>query len=157
MKNSFVLLYIVFTFLGCQYLEKHVPSKDELLNKELNKINWSQVDEPPFVLACDTIVSKTLRKQCFFDFVTQSIQEKLTVDSIKVLYPKLDTLKLKVTVFNDAQLLFESQLSNTQNTHNPRKIDSLLRIHLSSFPPIEPAIKRGVKVKSEFIIPVVLN
>jgi hypothetical protein len=76
----------------------------------------------------------------------------LSPDSIRVLYPKIDTLELKIEISTDAQLKFITQKA-TENY----KIDSLLQIHLANFPAVEPAIKRGIKVKSEFILPVILN
>ena len=65
MKNiQFLLLVLVFQ--SCQYFEKNVPKKEDLLQQELKKINWDEVDEFPSVLQCDSINDKIERKQCFF-------------------------------------------------------------------------------------------
>ena len=42
----------------------------ELLQQELKKINWTQVDEFPSTATCDSIKDAATRKQCFFDFLT---------------------------------------------------------------------------------------
>jgi hypothetical protein len=152
MKNIISILFVILFFQSCQYFEKNVPNKDELLKKELEKVNWNQVDELPNVSLCDSLADKELKKACFFNFLSQTIKEKLSPDSIRTLYPKIDILELKIEISADAQLKF-----NTQKTEENYKIDSLLQIHLADFPMVEPAIKRGIKVKSEFILPVILN
>ena len=152
MKNSFLILFLFIIFQSCQYFEKNVPAKDYLVKKELSKINWNQVDEFPSATQCDSIIDKEERKNCFFSFLTQTIQQKLSVDSIRKLYPKIDSLSLKITVLPNSNLIFESQ-----DTLNAKKIDSLMWLHFNNFPTVEPAIKRGIKVKTQFILPVVLK
>jgi hypothetical protein len=156
MKNSIKTLFLVFLFQGCQYFEKKVPKKEDLLNKELSKINWSQVDEFPTVIQCDSITSKEQRKQCFFEYLTQGIQQKLTFDASN-LYSNIDTLNVKVTVLTDATLQFKPIFPKDSATYNTIKIDSILQSRLANFPLVEPAIKRGVKVKTEFILPIILK
>ncbi|MBC7606318.1 MAG: hypothetical protein H7199_05100, partial [Burkholderiales bacterium] len=79
-------------FSSCQYFDKQVPSKEQLLNEQLKSINWKVVDEFPSVANCDSIADKTQKQQCFFEFLTQLIQQKLSADTLSVLYPTLDTI-----------------------------------------------------------------
>ena len=41
--------------------------------------------------------------------------------------------------------------------YDKEKIDSLLRARLNNFPAVEPAQKEGVPVKSQFVLPVIIN
>lgn len=157
MKKSITLLFILICFQSCQYFEKNVPNKDELLQEELQKVNWAEVDEFPSTNICDSIEDKEARKQCFFDYLTQTIQEKLATDTLQILYPNLDTIQVKVTVYPDAKLKFEPYFPKDNMTYDTDKIDSIMQTKLADFPIIEPAIKRGVKVKSQFVIPVILK
>lgn len=156
MKRFF--LFLVFIFLNsCQYFEKQVPSEKELLQKELKSINWKEVDEYPSVSDCEKINDKSERQQCFFETMAQLIQEKLDIDTLSVLYPELDTIEVKVTVFPDATINFEPQFPKDSVNYDRIKIDSILRARLVDFPKINPAIKRGIPVKSQFILPVILK
>ena len=76
-----------------------MPSEKELLQKELKAINWKEVDEYPSVVDCEKIEDKNQRKQCFFEVLTQLIQEKLNIDTLSVLYPELDTIEVKLLFF----------------------------------------------------------
>ncbi|MGM8361600.1 hypothetical protein ACSV4D_06775 [Flavobacterium sp. ARAG 55.4] len=151
----FFLLFIIVT--SCQYFEKQVPSEKELLQKELKAINWKEVDEYPSFADCDKLEDKIQRKQCFFEYLTQLIQEKLQVDTLSVLYPELDTIEVKVTVFPDSRMQFEPQFPKDSAAYDTIKIDSILHVKLVDFPKVNPAIKQGIPVKTQFILPVIIK
>lgn len=134
-----------------------MPSEKELLQKELKAINWKEVDEYPSVVDCEKIEDKSQRQQCFFEIFTQLIQEKLSVDTLSVLYPELDTIEVKVTVFPNATMQFEPQFPKDSVAYDTIKIDSILKARLVDFPKINPAVKRGIPVKTQFILPVILK
>ncbi|MFE3872687.1 hypothetical protein ACFX5F_15810 [Flavobacterium sp. ZS1P70] len=156
MKQLYFLLVFVF-FNSCQYFDKQVPSEKELLQKELKNINWKEVDEYPSVVDCEKIENKTQRQQCFFEVLTQLIQEKLCADTLAVLYPELDTIEVKVTVFPNSTIKFEPQFPKDSVAYDKVKIDSILQARLVDFPKVNPAIKRGIPVKTQFILPVILK
>lgn len=134
-----------------------MPSEKDLLQKELKAINWKQVDEYPSVADCENIDNKVQRQQCFFEVLTQLIQQKLSVDTLSVLYPKLDTIEVKVTIFPNAIMQFEPQFPKDSVAYDRIKIDSILKARLVDFPKVNPAIKRGVPVKTQFILPVIIK
>lgn len=134
-----------------------MPSEKDLLQKELKAINWKQVDEYPSVADCENIDNKVQRQQCFFEVLTQLIQQKLSIDTLSVLYPKLDTIEVKVTIFPNAIMQFEPQFPKDSVAYDRIKIDSILKARLVDFPKVNPAIKRGVPVKTQFILPVIIK
>ena len=154
-QYSFFLVFILFN--SCQYFDKQVPSEKELLQKELKAINWKEVDEYPSVVDCDKIEDKKQRQNCFFEVLTQLIQEKLCNDTLAMLYPELDTIEVKVTVFPNSTMQFEPQFPKDSVAYDTVKIDSILKARLVDFPKINPAIKRGLPVKTQFILPVILK
>ncbi|WP_317236313.1 MULTISPECIES: hypothetical protein [Flavobacterium] len=157
MQKYRIVLFLALIVTSCQLFDKKVPDKDELLQEELEKINWKEVDQFPTAFSCDSIMDKELQKQCFFENIIQSIQERISADTLQILYPEIDTIDVKVTINPDATLKFEIQKPNDSISYDIKVIDSILQVRLSDFPPIEPAIKRGIKVKSQFILPVVIN
>jgi hypothetical protein len=154
-QYSLFLAFILFN--SCQYFDKQVPSEKELLQKELKSINWKEVDEYPSVVDCEKIEDKKQRQQCFFEILTQLIQEKLCNDTLAMLYPELDTIEVKVTIFPNATMKFEPQFPKDSVAYDTIKIDSILKARLVDFPKINPAIKRGIPVKTQFILPVILK
>jgi hypothetical protein len=156
MKKALALLFLIF-ISSCQYFGGEVPSKKELLDKELNAINWNEVDEFPSFSECDKIKDERMQKQCFFEFLAQTIQEKLTSDTLANLYPELDTIEVKVTVFPNSTMKFEPQFPKDSTAYDTIKIDSILKSRLVNFPKVNPATKRGLPVKTQFILPVIIK
>ena len=146
-----IALFLVSLCFSCQYFEKKVPNEKELLEKQLKEINWNEVDEYPSVADCEKLTDETQRKQCFFEFLTTTIQQKLAVDTLSTLFPKLDTIEVKVTVFPNSTMEFEPQFPKDSVAYDTIKIDSILRIRLVNFPKVNPAIKRGIPVKTKFV------
>ena len=128
-----------------------------MLQEELKKINWTEVDSYPSISGCDTILDKEAQKACFFSNLSRVIQEKISSDTVQMLRPAIDTVDVKVTVNVDATLQFEVQEPNDSVKYNFKRIDSILQNKLSDFPYVEPAIKRGIKVKTQFVIPVIIK
>ena len=158
MRKIILILFLSpLFFSSCQYFDKRVPSEKELLQKELNAINWKEVDEFPSITDCEKIENKILRQQCFFEYMTQLIQQKLSVDTLSILYPELDTIEVKVTIFPNATMQFEPQFPKDSVAYDTIKIDSILKARLVDFPKVNPAIKRGIPVKTQFILPVILK
>ena len=152
MKRILPFIFLLSMY-SCQYFEKNIPNKDELLNQEIKKIDWEKVDEFPNLAVCDSLGDKEAKKQSFFEMLTRSLEEKLSNDDMKKQFPNLDTLRLKVTVLPDYTVEFSAQ--NTWE--NIVKLDSVIKSKAVDLPIIEPAIKRGIKVKSEFIVPVIIK
>ncbi|WP_339920484.1 hypothetical protein [uncultured Flavobacterium sp.] len=151
----FILVFLLFN--SCQYFEKQVPSEKELLQKELKAINWKEVDEYPSFVDCDNLDNKSKRELCFFEYLTELIQQKLSSDTLSILYPELDTIEVKVTIFPNAKMKFEPQFPRDSVAYDTIKIDSILHARLVDFPKVNPAIKRGIPVKTQFILPVILK
>jgi hypothetical protein len=156
MRKIIPILFLPLIFISCQYFDKK-PSKEELLEKELKTINWNEVDEFPSVADCESLQDKAQQKSCFFDYLTQQIQTRLSIDTLSILYPQLDTIEVKVTVFPDSTLQFEPQFPKDSIAYDTIRIDSILHARLVDFPKVNPAIKRGIPVKSQFILPVILK
>jgi hypothetical protein len=151
------LLYILpFFAASCQYIDR-VPSEEQLLRDQLKTINWKQVDQYPSVADCESLDDKNQQRQCFFDFLTAQIQQKLPADTLARFYPNRDTIEVKITIFPDSSLKFEPQFPRDSVAYDTIRIDSILRARLVGFPKINPAIKRGIPVKSQFVLPVMLK
>lgn len=157
MRKLFPILFLLPLLFGaCQYIDKQVPSEEALLKKELEAINWNEVDEFPSVVSCDSVTDKEQKKLCFFQYLTELIQMKLSSDTLAVQFPQLDTIDVKVTVLPNATLEFEPQLTDSISG-NRTEIDSIIKARLVDFPEIHPALKRGIPVTTQFVLPVILN
>jgi hypothetical protein len=148
------VVFVLLFFCSCQYFEKPIPNEKELLDKQLKEINWNKVDQYPSVAFCDSVANDTLKKQCFFEFLSTTIQQKLNADTpFKFLYPKLDSINIKVTVLPNSTVQFEPQFPS-DSIPDATKRDSIFQAKLLDFPAVNPGKKRGISVKTQFILPI---
>jgi hypothetical protein len=150
--KKYSTVFILFLCVSCQFIDKQIPSEEELLKKEIQTIDWKKVDEFPTIITCDSVFDKTLNQECFIKTLSALIQQKLDTDKPKIQYTKLDTITVLVSVLPNATLQFE-----TKQKDDNEKIDSILKAKLVDFPIIKPAIKRGIPVKTQFTLPVILK
>ncbi len=152
---------IAFTLLmaacSCKEITGEVPVKAELLKEELRSIDWKQVDEYPSIAECDRQESKEQRRLCFFQVLTAAIQDKLNADTLPLRHPQLDTIKVKVTIYPDARMQFESIVPSDTLSPKSIRVDSILQARITDFPKVTPALKRGIPVRTQFILPVVVS
>jgi hypothetical protein len=156
--NQLIIICIFFFCASsCQFFEKQLPNEEQLLEKELSEINWKEVDEYPSVGGCDQLSDPNLRKQCFFDFISSTIQQKISTDTLAILYPKRDTIFVEVTIHPNTTVSFKPKFPIDSLAFDTIKIDSILTTKLADFPKVNPAIKRGIPVKTQFILPVIIK
>jgi hypothetical protein len=156
--SKFHSVFFLFLFLvSCHYFEKPIPSEEELFQKRIKEIDWNEVTNYPSVAECDSILDKEEQKACFFDFLSKIIHQKMVSDSLSIRAEIIDTIDVSVTIFPDATLSFEPIFKKDSVSYDKHKIDSLIKVRLTDFPKIEPALKEGIPVKTQFILPVILK
>lgn len=148
-------LLILSVLASCQFI-KTAPVFKNMVDDEVSKINWSEVDDLPTIEPCRIFRSRALKKECFFAIMSDSIYTKLLKDSNFSLYTKIDTVNLIVTITSENQLLFATKYPTGISDFEKKKVDSIIHKRLVSFPKVYPAIKRGLPVTSNFEIPLVL-
>ena len=77
--------FLLLSLSSCQFFEKQVPSEKELLEKQIKEINWKEVDQYPSIADCEKLTDPKQRKQCFFEFMASTIQQKLSIDTLKIM------------------------------------------------------------------------
>lgn len=155
MIKHYLIFAILLLLCSCQCFDSQVPDKADLLKKELESINWTQVDEYPSVEGCYSLSEQIARRDCFINYLIAAIQDRIASDTLAIRYPELDTINVKVTVMPDSTVTFEPQIG--ADVYKPKVIDSLIKSRLDNFPKVSPALKRGLPVKTQFNLPVILN
>lgn len=157
MRSSWIIFFFPFILTSCQWMSAQLPNEQELLEEELNKIDWTKVDTYPSVAACDSIFDETARKNCFFDYITVALEENFRMDTLRGTFTTLDTLNVLVTIQADAQVSLALYQVNDSLKQQLKSVDSLLLEKSKHFQTLSPATKRGVPVTSQFVLPLVLH
>ena len=146
---SFLILVIFCT--SCDKFP--FPKKNQLPVLD-TVINFNEVDFSPSFAVCDSLVEKDAKFACFRTNIHQKIGEELqkkvltikdSVDEIVIVHLLIDAKGiLKLEQIEASEVIME-QLPT---------LDSLLAISIQNIPKIYPAIKRGIPVKTKYILPI---
>ena len=148
----------VFSFLilliFCTSCDKFPFSKKKQLPDLDTIINFNEVDFLPSFAVCDSLVEKDAKSACFRTNIHQKIGEELqkkvltikdSVDEIVIVHLLIDAKGiLKLEQIEASEVIME-QLPT---------LDSLLAISIQNISKIYPAIKRGIPVKTKYILPI---
>lgn len=104
MKSSWIVFFFCTLFTSCQWMSDRLPNEQQMLEEELNKIDWTSVDIYPSVTSCDSIFNEKERKDCFFNYITNILEENLSLDTLRGTFDRIDTLNVLVTIKPDAQV-----------------------------------------------------
>lgn len=156
MRQLFLIL-ILIVVSACDDLKVKKISSETILQEELQSFKWDEVDEYPTFLSCEGTKTQQDRKQCFEQTLTSAILTYLQEERIIVNHDVLDTLLIQFKI-SDAGILSVLQFKADSITQAEiPNIKDLVYASLDSLPVIEPAIKRGQKVNSEFTLPIIIK
>tara|TARA_R110002050_G_scaffold196426_2_gene331398 strand:+ start:108875 stop:109351 length:477 start_codon:yes stop_codon:yes gene_type:complete len=146
-----------FLFVSCDFFTSKEVKTQELVEHEMQNINFNDVDQFPLFENCDETNSKEENKACFeetllrhfliylegFEFVLkEAVVDTLYVDFLIDKKGKMSVLDIEHNAIVDEQI---------------PEFDAVITRSLTSLPHVTPALKRGIPVKTKFRIPIVLN
>ncbi|MHA7942831.1 hypothetical protein ACJOV8_007140 [Formosa sp. 3Alg 14/1] len=155
--KHFVFILALLLICACDDLKVKKTSTEAILNEELQSFTWNEVDEYPTFSSCETSATQQYRKQCFEQTLATTILKRLEAERIIVNRDVLDTLLIQFKISDTGDLsLLNFKVDSLTQAEIPN-IKFLVTSSLDSLPTIEPAIKRGQKVNSEFILPIIIK
>ena len=148
---------LVSLFTSCKYFDVEKTTSEAILNEELKTFDWNDVDTYPSFSECDSLISKSEKKQCFQHHLSSHILKFLQDEVIVVTKDIHDTLNLHFKVSEKGVLtLLDTKVDSLTIKEIPN-INELINNSLNSLPTIYAAIKHDQYVKTEFELPIVIK
>ena len=152
-----VCFFLLGLLSSCQYFETKRVSSEEVLQEELEALDWSDIDAYPSFPVCDKKMEKEAQRDCFESTILSAIQQKLAKGDWVTSVALSDTVYLELEVDTGGYLGLKTlQLDSLLLDALPR-LDSLLMEGIHSLPKPAPAYKRGIPVQSKFTLPLIIN
>ncbi|WP_273565563.1 hypothetical protein [Maribacter halichondriae] len=155
--RKFWSITFMLVFVACDFSASKDKQARELVNQEMRNIDWNDVDAYPLFENCDETLTKDGQRECFvnevishfsatlkeFEFILQeNVASTVYVDFIVDREGKISVQKIEKDRFIDMQM---------------PEFDGIITQSLKGLPPLAPALKRGIPVKTKFRIPIQLN
>lgn len=150
---SFRWFIILILFLELSSCESIITKKSVYIPK-IEEIDYSSIDSYPIFSECDENTLKQSQKECFYKLLSKKIEQSLNDKKITYLTVN-DTILVYIKVNSKGQIQVNNITINNDVRFKELKI--AITQSIEQLPETQPAIKMGIPVTTEFLLPIVVN
>ena len=153
----FVLILLIISIGSCDFLTPGTSSTNNDLQVLDTVIDYTKVDVYPIFTDCENYAENDDQKKCFEASLTQKLSALLNKNKLKVKERVNDTAQIDLLIDNTGRArVVEITSGESINTNLPQ-LDSLIRESIAQLPTVKPAVKRGIFVKSQYRVSVIVK
>jgi len=150
-------LILCMLLASCSRWETRKITTEDFLNQEQYIIDITNVDTYPIFDNCDELSENSDLKKCFEDQVISTLYSELSDHTILVQESIQDTVWVDLIVNETGKFCLDSiHLTPIVRKEIP-ELHAWIYDAIQALPKPEPAIKRGILVKTRFKVPIVLK
>ncbi len=153
-------LYLVFLLLlatSCQFFETEKVSSEEIYEEEIKTIDWKDVDRYPSFTNCKNTLEKPEQKECFINTISSHLYKSISHENMVAVREVYDTIKVNFEVGSEGRLsIVEIKMDTVLQKEFPN-LETWIFQSIDSLQPVAPAYKRGIPVKTQFTLPVIIQ
>ncbi|WP_310994307.1 hypothetical protein [Aequorivita marina] len=157
MKHPWLFILILVLATSCQFFETEKVSSEEIYNQELQTIDWSNVDSYPSFTNCENAIEKSKQKECFINTISTQLYKSISNESMVAARDVYDTVKVNFEVSSHGELSIRKIKMDTLLQKEFPHLKQWLLQSVDSLQPVAPAYKRGIPVKTQFTLPVIIK
>lgn len=154
-KQFFSLFFCCVLLVSCSYFEKK-NNKHSVIEVD-TIIDFNSIDVFPLFPSCDSIPSPEKQRICSQIKLSEHLYASLESFKMRILERVNDTVLVKLHVANNGIVTLVNVQSSELIKSQIPKLDSLINKGIEDLPKMEPGIKRGMPVTTEFILPIILK
>ncbi len=118
-------------------------------------IDFSSVDISPSFKACDSLIEKIERTNCFRSSIHTYISESLSKHKLEVKKSINEKVMVEILISNTGKVVISKIHSSDFVKKMLPSLDSLLNISIEELPELRPArTKRGIPLTAQYQIPI---
>ena len=152
-----LILLFCFVLASCNFLESREKRTQELINAELQQIDWNSIDSYPLFLDCDETASKESQRQCFEQKLTTHFEATLNEFEFIIDSESNPVVFVTFVIDTEGRIMVVDIEKDPSILKQMPEFDGIISQSLKNVPAIAPALKRGIPVRTKYRIPVQLN
>lgn len=157
MKNPLAIILIFLLATSCQYFETEKISSETILEEELKTIDWKEVDTYPTFQNCENFTEKPQQKDCFINTISSHLYQSVNDKNILAVRAIHDTVLVAFSVSNKGELVVSNITIDSLLQKEFPQLEEWILKSIDSLQPVAPAYKRGIPVKTQFTLPVIIQ
>ena len=151
------VLLLACSVNACDLFESQQTRTRQLVDAEMQGIDWNQLDQFPLFDACDETASKADQQECFQKTLTLHLSMALQDFDFRADTALHDTLYVDFLVDNQGGISVLSVDENQALAAKNPEFENIVSRSLRSLPRLQPALKRGIPVAARFRLPLVVK
>lgn len=153
------LLAILLTLFlsGCNLFDSEKVSSEKIYEEEVQTIDWTEVDSYPLFNGCNEEMKKNDQRNCFIKTINEILFKDLHHRKFIVSEEISDTVRVILEVNEKGKIQIIEMKTDSLLTKEFPEFENLIHQKLDSFPFARPALKRGIPVKTQFTLPVIIQ
>ena len=120
-------------------------------------IDFTSVDVYPIFSDCENYAESDDQKECFENSITEKLAELLSANDLKVNKEVNDTTSIDILVDNAGKASLVNIISPKSIQEELPNFESVVRKSIDQLPTMKPALKRGMFVKSQYRLVIVVK
>ena len=157
MAKRFFFIFLLALATSCQFFETEKISSEEIYKEEMGTIDWKDVDRYPSFSNCEGKLEKPEQKECFINTISSHLYQSISHENMVAVREVYDTVKVNFEVSSNGQLsILEIKMDTLLRREFPN-LETWLLQSIDSLQPVAPAYKRGIPVKTQFTLPVIIQ
>ena len=157
MAKRFLFIFLLALATSCQFFDTEKVSSEKVYKEEMETINWKDVDRYPSFSACKNSLEKPEQKDCFINTISSHLYKSISHEGMIAKREVYDTLKVNFEVNKSGQLsILEIKMDTVLQKEFPN-LEMWLLQSIDSLKPVAPAYKRGIPVKTQFSLPIIIK
>ncbi|MDN3722767.1 hypothetical protein QRD02_00105 [Aequorivita sp. SDUM287046] len=157
MAKRFLFIFLFAVATSCQFFKTEKVSSEEIFKEEMGTIDWKDVDRYPSFSHCENKLEKPEQKECFINTISSQLYQSISHENMVAVREVYDTVKVNFEVNSTGQLsILEIKMDTLLRKEFPN-LETWILQSIDSLQPVAPAYKRGIPVKTQFTLPVIIQ
>jgi len=150
------LLFLLF-FTSCELFSPQTSTSKSNLQVLDTVIDFTSVDVYPIFSDCENYAETDDQKECFENSITEKLAEYLSNSDLKVNKEVNDTTYIDILIDNTGKASLVHINSGKFIREELPNLESVVRKSINQLPTMKPALKRGMFVKSQYRLVIVVK
>lgn len=149
--------FVLFLLASCEYLSPTATTSNNNLQSLDTLVDFTKIDVYPIFYDCEDYSEDNNQKECFEASLSKRLSKQLNKHHLKVKEVVNDTTHINLFIDNAGKAKVVEITSPVRISKYLPNLDSIIRQSVAKLPTVKPAVKRGIFVKSQYSLSIIIK
>ena len=150
-------LFIFLLLASCEYFSPTTTTENSNLQALDTIVDYTKIDIYPIFYDCEDYSEDNNQKGCFEASLSKRLSEILHQNNLKVKEAVNDTTHINLFIDKAGKAQVVDITSPASISKYLPTLDSVIRQGVAKLPTMKPAVKRGILVKSQYSLSIIVR